>query len=463
MPKRIPNPGLFFIAIVTTVLCATILLGIAAAGNRVANEPRGFVSGKPLKCKYSVRDVGFVNVHSFSWQLTLVKPSKIESAKFDLLEQRVRQALKQTNLNHLWVSPDSKEWNELKQSLKGEVNLTKDLIGVLTNSNGDSYEVTPQSESESQDLEERFSVVESLVDSPFRQQVLEACSKALCSVVLVESGDSELNKRGHDLLNEAVGRIGKQMWELEKPTDKPPLGLVLKFNEQANESWLLNSLGVTKIDRARTNKAAPDEPLFAILYGQGRRLGELIPLSKANVEKLVGRAAVCGGDCECELDRDWLYGHQIIFHWSNELEQKAESTLDFDHKAAFVKSEVAAIVRKASRGGAKKPLVDLGPGLIIHDLEPIERKSENAKGNSEKATALANEHSEVAKKSSVASGRQQNADSEPKEQTAAKSRNTADEELPPKERGIQLPISLILVLLAIVISTVVWTMTKGGS
>ena len=335
-------------------------LALAGLGPATATEPP--VSS--FRCKYSVRDVGFVDVHAFGWQLTLAKPKQMDREAFQELDSKVRRVLLRSNVSHLWIPSDSDEFQARMTEAGTGGQVASAGAAILSHSAGESFLVS-QWDHVSELNESWVNSLSDLVDSDLREELLRACSESLCSILLFETDDADQNLAGNRILQSAIKKLSGQMWMLEKPTEKPPRFFVLSRSAQAQEKWLTLTLGAGRIR----------EPSFAIVYGQGRRLGGMMPLSQSTPEKLVGRASICGGDCECDLDRDFLYGHQLAHRWSLEMERVTESTLNFDPHAAYVKSEIATIVRKAGRAASDSRRLELGPGLIIHDLEPIDGKS----------------------------------------------------------------------------------------
>ena len=268
-----------------------------------AGELRNLFAGPTkLLCKYSVRDVGFVNVHSFGWQITLAKPDNLSPDQFRKLDQEIRQQLEQTNVHHLWVDKKSTEWKKkisrVLNEHKGAKGISSESTwGILSNTEGESFTCL-NSRPSAESLIESAKTLGRVIESAFRTQLLEACSETLCCIVLVECGNRGSDDQAKQMLDSAVRQLKKQMWELEKPTARPPVSLVLKYDQQTSEKWFLKTSGFVQNGADRNlsdSNASRAEPQFAIFYGQGRRLGGWIPWSKANVGKLVGRAAICGG------------------------------------------------------------------------------------------------------------------------------------------------------------------------
>lgn len=391
-------------------------------------------------CKYSVRDVGFVEVHSFGWQLTLAKPDGISESEFVELDKQIHSVLEKTNVSHLWVSLDSQSFQNQIASVKNPAQNAAEITGILSNTK-DQCHVFSDWDLTRENRSRTLQALELLVGDPIRNQILNGCSRSLCVVVLIEGNDVGANARAGKLLTATTQKLEKQMWLLEKPTESPPQSLLISVDQTAEATWLKRTLGLPD----------PNQPCFGIFYGQGRRLGEWIPLKDATVDKLVGRASICGGDCECDLDRDWLYGHQFIHRWEKSLERQAEETLNFDPHAAYVKSEVATIVRKAGRNAGNTPSINLGPGLIIHDLEPLESNSQPP----QKVEPNASQSPSTAQ-SPVLPEKERNAVSEdPKK----------EHPVPPEQQNslTWFPVSLVLLLVAGVGIVFYWSLSRGGS
>lgn len=335
----------------------TMVLGIVLlCGTMVAADPSGS-GGKPVppKCKYSVRDVAFVNVHGKPWQLQLIKPVDLDPNQFEDWNSVLQARLESTNVGFIWFEPGSPEADRALSTLQQFQGTQGQLPAmVLQEKSGSQW---PVSVDDGVSMEQQL---EQIVHSPARRKILDQVVEALCVLVLVESKDSSENERARNLATQAMVQIERQMWTLEKPTDRAAALVTVAHDLTPNESWLLSSLGIEEADT----------PCLAVVYGQGRRLGEVLSGDALSFDKIVGRATICGRDCECDLDRDWLYGQQVIHSWSPERERAAESTLDFDPHSAFVVAEVSQILQKNAKGLAGEPHVDLGGGLVIHDLEP---------------------------------------------------------------------------------------------
>ena len=309
-----------------------------------ANSPR---------CKYSVRDVAFVNVHGKSWQLELIKPASVTEAEFAEWNQILKAKLATTNLGFVWHDPNSIR----AAALRAESEAVSDMQIFLTNS---PDHVIPLS-AKTVDFENR---IESIVHSPVRDKLLNELTDSLCVFLLVKGKDKSKNELARQAIISAIEQTEKQMWMMEKASSAGPAIVEVNFDD-AKENLTLRTAGIEEL-------ASEKLPALAIIFGQARRLGDVIVSNEIKKEKLVSLAALCGSDCECELDRDWLYGDQMVHDWTIEIERDTERELSFDPKSAFVIAEVAQILKKSNSSGRGGNFVDMGAGLVIHDLGDVE-------------------------------------------------------------------------------------------
>ena len=305
------------------------------------------------RCKYSVRDVAFVNVHGKSWQLEIVKPTSVTEAEFSRWNQTLKTGLATTNLGYVWLDPDSSR----AEFLRAEVDMTSDLNMYLTN---DAESIIPFSVGTSNFTDQ----IETIVHSPIRKELLNQLTDSLCVFVLVTGDDESKNEIARRAVDLAIQQTEKQLWMMEKASSKGPSVVEIEY-DNAGERVTLRTAGIGPL-------RADELPAVAIMFGQARRLGDVITRNEISKDRLISLAALCGSDCECELDRDWLYGDQMVHDWTIDLERDAERELSFDPKSAFVVAEIAQIMRKNNSKAPGNSFVDMGAGLVIHDLDAPE-------------------------------------------------------------------------------------------
>lgn len=309
-----------------------------------------------LPCKYSVRDVAFVNVHGKSWQLDLVKPVNYSEAEFVRWNKTLKDKLRSSNVGFAWHEADSQLARRLELPSASPVGpriyLTDNQGLVLPIEFGD------------EDFE---TCIDRIIHSPARERLLDHVTDSLCIFLLVRGASEAENANAKETLMAAVKQIEKQMWMMEKPSDKGPQVIEIEASDPA-EMVTMRSIGIDP-------QVARSLPAIAIIFGQARRLGEVLLSDQFETKNLVSLASICGSDCECQLDREWLYGQQMVHDWTIDRERAAEASLDFDPKSAFAIAEVAQILQKNSRETVGSSHVNLGAGLVIHDLDQLENET----------------------------------------------------------------------------------------
>jgi hypothetical protein len=189
--------------------------------------------------------------------------------------------------------------------------------------------------------EELWSVLESVVVSPARKEIVADVCAALNVVVLFEGGDAALNEQARVAANEAVGRIAKMMALFPKPVhapaplEEPPRLVVVPRESLDKESVLLWSLGL--------GDGPFVEPRAVVLHGRGRQVGWALEGKEIELMTLGRFLSVSGQDCECTLPREWLRGRLIPLRWEDEVRAALVQSLGFDPDSPLVKSDVSLI------------------------------------------------------------------------------------------------------------------------
>jgi hypothetical protein len=387
------------------------------------NSAKASLTTRVFPCQYSVRDVAFVNVHGPAWQLQLIKPDDVEAEQFDAWNKTLREKLVRSNVSYVWVDFGSRQADWLQNQTGIRPNSMPMMVMTGFGERVIPVSVVGSGENALADELDR------LLSSPARRKILDNLVDTLCVLVLVESTDTAKNIEAKQTCADAIRKLNDQMWALEKPTDRGPVLVKISADQQPSERWLLESLGID-------GDALPG---VAIIYGQGRKLGETLSGDELTVEKILGRASLCGSDCECNLDRDWLYACQMIHVWDKQHERAAEQSLNFDPHSAFVIAEVAQIIQKNLPTTTPDQRINLGAGLIIHDLDPIPNSANN------NATAVP-----VNPPNSPAV-----------EQPAQLQPSRLDVSQP--GNNLLIPWSLVIGLLGVLVATIIWFQWKATS
>ncbi len=305
-----------------------------------------------MACKYSVRDLAFVDVHPSPWQLIAVAPPDIGTQQRETWRSIIDRTLEDTNLSPVWTT-DPKTISQFVTPYFQ--NATFDQPGLVLLGPGDqSFPINASDAGGNWEQE-----LGRVVQSPTRLEILDRVTQALCVLLVIEGagGRSEIR----EIAESAARKSAQQLWMLDKAPEHGPQVVMLPWEERVRERWLLQSLGIV-----------PEsvEGAVAVIYGQARCLGEPLVEQDVTEDKLVRMAAVCGRDCECDLDKSWLYGTQLLHAWNRNLELAAERSLDFDPRSAMVIAESYQILRRNGSAHRTTVLPDAG-GLVIHELPDL--------------------------------------------------------------------------------------------
>jgi hypothetical protein len=159
-------------------------------------------------------------------------------------------------------------------------------------------------------------------------------------VLLIEGTQEEENAPARQAVEQALTQVTDRMASLPKEIEEPPVLLTLSPEQHEQERLLLWSLGIEPTDL--------EHPHAAILYGRGRRIGEVFSGEKLNRFGMHDVLSVVGESCECGLDRDWLLGTMIPHRWDAERRQTVVRLLGFDAESPLVKSEISQIMAKGN-------------------------------------------------------------------------------------------------------------------
>lgn len=264
-------------------------------------------------CKYSVRDVAFVDLGVQPYLLRYSHDDKDEA-----LTKSIRAILKGTNIQFEYVAS----------------NQTSMMI------------VAPDGRKLRMEDGAALDSVNALVNSPLRQRLKNLSLQHHSVVMLINGSNAAANAIAKQSADTAATSINAVLDKLPKPIKRGPVVVVVDAKTARSERVLLWSLGLDEDQN--------DEATIAIIYGRLRRLGPLLTAPPATNVDLIANMNLIGQDCECELERAWMTGPMIPHRWTTEDEAAAVNALDFDPGSPLVRSEIQRILaRGPSTGGPR--------------------------------------------------------------------------------------------------------------
>jgi len=210
--------------------------------------------------------------------------------------------------------------------------------------------------------EELWTVLQGVVVSPMRAEIVRNIVPALAVVLLVEGDDSDLNREAAAVAADAVERIARMMTAFPKPVhapaplEEPPRLVVLPRESAAKER---ESAAKERESAAKERESAAKEtvllwslgldarparePQIVVLHGRCRQVGWTLGGESIDSMTLARILSVIGQDCECTLPREWLRGRMIPARWDDDVRTALIPALGFDPQSPLVMSDVARI------------------------------------------------------------------------------------------------------------------------
>ncbi|MBI2927563.1 MAG: hypothetical protein HYY24_17850 [Verrucomicrobia bacterium] len=301
------------------------------------------VHGSAWACKYSVRDVGFVGLEAVPYRVCCFVHRQADKDFAELLKQTASVMFFDANVELELIDPEL-QTDHAAMRLARAHNLERFPAAILVSADERSLPLPIDLAAHQSVKDQVWSLLEGIISSRRRDELLRQLPAAYAVVVLVESKDAAANERARLAIRSAIAEITQQMPQMPKPVKVPPQMLALRPDEVAAEATWLWGLGL-EIDAAQ-------EPQVAVLYGRGRRIGPNLGGPQISAARLREILAVIGQDCECDLDRSWMQGPVIPARWDGDMRETVLKSLGFDPESPLVKVEISQIL---ARGPIARP------------------------------------------------------------------------------------------------------------
>ncbi len=321
-----------------------------------------------LGCMYNVRDVGFVDMGSVPYRLNYYvrndTPAELTSAFRQisyaaLMDSNVEAEV--INIDQHEDSPDEEADAEYQQAMKyldfWEVESFPAAIMVSPKGHSLALPVSGKMNRES-----LWSLLESAVLSPKREEIISSVVEAYCVVLLIQGKDGSENKEAQRKVADAIAEIGRLMNQMTRPIKEPPRLIVIPPELFSQERILLWSLGV--------NGAEVDVPCVAVLYGRGRWIAPLLEGEGIAVNRVFNILSVIGESCECGIDKGWMLGTMLPLRWEKKTQSEVAKSLGFDAESPMVKTEISQILSLGPLLETDKPSESIFQGYSEMAVEP---------------------------------------------------------------------------------------------
>ncbi|MAF11289.1 hypothetical protein CMK11_12630 [Candidatus Poribacteria bacterium] len=291
-------------------------------------------AGVAWACKYSVRDVAFVDILPQPYHAYIhVNAETSPEARAEIASAAAAVFL-DANVTGEVVDLDA----HANHPSAREVSRPAPRI-VLESPDGRVMSL-PIGRGADPSADEVWAAIEAVATSRARRQVRRRMFDAHSVILVVEGAAADANRRAARIAQEATTRVEGGMDALPKPIAKPPHTVVIPADRAAEEAVLLWSLGVVR--------AHDDDAYVVALFGRMRRLGDVLTVPGATEDALYKMLDLVGQDCECTLDRSWMQGMMLPHYWDTQDEARALDSLAFDPGNPLVIAEVSRIVNRPS-------------------------------------------------------------------------------------------------------------------
>jgi len=286
-------------------------------------------------CQYNVREVGFADLDREQYNLFGYIDNETSAEIISTFSTLALDQLKNSNIVFELINiKDQKEHPAIHYLDSLKINSFPSAI--LVSPDGQSMDL-PLKNTDIGFGPSLRSVLNALLFSPKRDEILQKTIKHYAVVLLIEGKDKKENSRAHEAANSAIERLSKKMDMMPKPIDHPPVLMVIKRASFAREKILLWSLGLD-IDKV-------DTPYAAIIYGRARWMGPLFKNEEITKNNLSDILFVVGADCECGIDKNWILGTMLPIRWNKKWQDRLVKNLGFDPENPLIKMEINRIMR----------------------------------------------------------------------------------------------------------------------
>lgn len=325
-----------------------------------------------LACRYTVRDVAFVDLGGAGYQLFAFADKETNADWRNQFNVMTAATFVDTNVQPTLIDmekdPDHEAIDFLKATqVRGQSKLPAMIlvspVGKVLNLSTDSLS---------------WESVAAVIQSPSREAILKPIFESYAVVILVEGKDKASNDLARESIQSAIKQIDAIRHEMPKPVKVGPKIVTIKAADRAKEKVLLWSLGV--------DAKVGDDPSVIVVLGRGRRIGAVISGPAVLQTDVFDVLNVIGQDCECGLDRKWMQGVSFPATFGDDYHASVKEQLGFNPKDEAVIAEMNRIL---SRGPV--PAADLAIGIprTAERLDPLLGYSETTVGQPSEGVASA--------------------------------------------------------------------------
>lgn len=267
-------------------------------------------------CRYTVRDIGFVDLHGPAYTLEVApqRPARVSDEELKLLND----AAEHSNLRVVSAAVD------------GPIQPGRRVFALKSDHRDGLLLIKAADTNEGPD------VARSVLNSPVQAVMTEQALSTFAFMVVVDSSEAKVNQSMNGMIAAATEQLEMLAPQLPRPIEQPVQVLHITPKQRGAEKVLLWSM---KLDDLPVKQGA-----IAVFYGRAKAIGPALRGESLTQRSLLSQLALIGQSCECETDRDWAAEPSLPHVWTPTQQKAALESLGFQPDSPMVKSEVVRIL-----------------------------------------------------------------------------------------------------------------------
>ena len=347
-------------------------------------------------CRYTVRDVGFVDLGGERFRFLVDPGSRTDGAWATTARRILASSFLDVNVEARLIRPGEEDRRTVAavRTKRGDGVTTGgglDPVAYLIAPDGRALAVPlPVDKTELADA--GWNAIDAVASSTGRERLVGKLVDHHAVILHVVGRDGDETRRVRTRITEATTEFDAERGKLPKPAPNGAASIDVAMADRATEAAFLFSLGIDVAD-------AGDH--VVVLYGRGRRMGDVMTGGAITRTAIREALFLVGQDCECELDRRYFDKVGIPLRWDDDVRQRAADLLGFVPESPMVRSEVSRIVVRGGQGsvtargfdldGYREEVVGAEAGLAndVTSIDPSKRDAEKSPADEEAEAASA--------------------------------------------------------------------------
>jgi hypothetical protein len=280
-----------------------------------------------LFCRYTVRDIGFVDLVGADYALRLHAPAERHLAASEVLAAFDPEAI--SNIRFEYVPSEGPVRWSLARSARQEITLESAPAPEATSDLGAD------------------TTLNDILDGPVLSRISQEALDTFAFVIRIDSTSTARNGRVQRIANSAIRRLEEVASQLPRPITQPLQQIVVSSEDRSRSPILLWSLGLADL--------AQDENALALVYGRGKLAGPVLQADAIEERELIEQLVLIGESCECDTSRAWNEEPRLPLRWDDEQRAAAIGPLGFDPDSPMVMGEVARILTRGPKQVSERP------------------------------------------------------------------------------------------------------------